>query len=85
MIKLFFLIIKMAHEVNNNGYYDEFLNFTINHCLVRDIDLNENYSNDILYEDICNILKKDEYSQDKSLLKTVFYKKKLLFSVKGFY
>jgi hypothetical protein len=71
----------MAHEVSNNGYCDEFLNYIINHCLVRDIDLNENYSNDILYEDICNILKKDENSQDKSLFKTVFYNKKKLFFI----
>jgi hypothetical protein len=56
---------------NPKGYCVEFENFIIDQDLIGDINLYKDYSNNILYQDICNLLKKDKYLKEKSLFKTV--------------
>ena len=51
-----------------DDHYEEFVNILANQDLVDDIG---DYSIENFYKDICNILKKDKYLKDTSLLKTV--------------
>jgi hypothetical protein len=56
----------MACLVNKNQRkHKEFKSFIINQDLIGDIDLYKNYSNDKLYDDICNLLKNDKYLKEE--------------------
>jgi hypothetical protein len=64
----------MAYIVNETprGCFHENEKFIIEQDLIGDINLYKDYSNDILYGDICKVLKNDKYLKEKSLFKKVF-------------
>jgi hypothetical protein len=50
---------------------NEFINLLKNQDFIDEIYSPEDYSNESLYNDVCKILKKAKYLNDKSLFKTV--------------
>ena len=69
---------KMSYLVKkypSNKHSNEFKALILNQDLIEDIDSYENYSNDLFYNDICNILRKDKSLNERPLLKTVYFLK----------
>ena len=61
----------IINNSNETDYCDEFEDFIEDLDLIGSIDLYENFTNDELYKQCCEIFKNAEYANDKSLLKQV--------------
>jgi hypothetical protein len=60
----------VKHDPNDKNA-NEFINLLKNQDFIDEIFSHEDYSNESLYNDVCKILNKAKYLNDKSLFKTV--------------
>jgi hypothetical protein len=61
----------LAKKNPQEEYCNEFESFVLDQDIVGGVHLYEEYSNENLFTDICNILQNDKYFKEKSLLRAV--------------
>lgn len=63
----------MAYLVKHNPddkFSEDFRNILINQDLIN-ADMYDDYSTEKMYQEVCNVLKKEKYIKEKSFLKSV--------------
>ena len=64
-------MVNIVKNDPNDKNAHEFINLLKNQDFIDEIYLYEDYSNESLYNDVCKVLRKAKYLNDKSLFKTV--------------